>query len=111
MAIAWLEEKGFGKGKVGYRLRDWLISRQRYWGTPIPAIHCPACGVVPVPDADLPVLLPGGRRRSAASEGNPLEQSEAFVAGRAARSAAGRRGARPTRWTRSSTRPGTTCAS
>jgi leucyl-tRNA synthetase len=80
-AIAWLEEKGFGKGKVGYRLRDWLISRQRYWGTPIPAIHCPACGVVPVPDADLPVLLPEDVEFRGA-EGNPLEQSEAFVATR-----------------------------
>jgi leucyl-tRNA synthetase len=77
-AIAWLEEKGFGKGKVGYRLRDWLISRQRYWGTPIPAIHCPACGVVPVPDADLPVRLPEDVEFRGA-EGNPLEESQAFV--------------------------------
>ncbi|HEY1249816.1 MAG TPA: leucine--tRNA ligase [Thermoanaerobaculia bacterium] len=77
-AIAWLEEQGFGKGKVGYRLRDWLISRQRYWGTPIPAIHCPSCGVVPVPDADLPVRLPEDVEFRGA-EGNPLEKSPAFV--------------------------------
>jgi len=78
VAIRWLEAKGFGRGKVGYRLRDWLISRQRYWGTPIPAIHCPSCGVVPVPDKDLPVLLPGDVAFRGA-EGNPLEKSEAFV--------------------------------
>ena len=78
VAISWLEEKGFGKGKVGYRLRDWLISRQRYWGTPIPAIHCPTCGVVPVPDSDLPVLLPEDVDFQGA-EGNPLEKSAAFV--------------------------------
>jgi leucyl-tRNA synthetase len=78
VAIRWLEEQGFGKGKLGYRLRDWLISRQRYWGTPIPAIHCPDCGVVPVPDADLPVLLPEDVEFRGA-EGNPLEKSEAFV--------------------------------
>ena len=78
VAIRWLEEQGFGRGRVGYRLRDWLISRQRYWGTPIPAIHCPACGVVPVPDADLPVRLPDDVAFRGA-EGNPLEQSEAFV--------------------------------
>ena len=77
-AIGWLEEQGFGKGKVGYRLRDWLISRQRYWGTPIPAVHCPACGVVPVPDADLPVLLPEDVEFRGV-EGNPLEKSQAFV--------------------------------
>lgn len=55
---AWLEEKGIGKYAVNYRLRDWLISRQRYWGAPIPIIYCPKCGTVPVPYEDLPVLLP-----------------------------------------------------
>ncbi len=78
VSVRWLEEQGFGHGKVGYRLRDWLISRQRYWGTPIPAIHCPTCGVVPVPDADLPVRLPEDVDFLGA-EGNPLEKSEAFL--------------------------------
>lgn len=56
--IAHLEEKGFGQAQVTYRLRDWLISRQRYWGAPIPIVYCEKCGTVPVREEDLPVLLP-----------------------------------------------------
>ncbi len=56
--LDWLEEKGIGHEAVTYRLRDWLISRQRYWGAPIPMIYCDHCGIVPVPEEDLPVILP-----------------------------------------------------
>lgn len=55
---AWLEEHGLGKRSVQYKLRDWVFSRQRYWGEPIPIVHCETCGVVPVPEEQLPVLLP-----------------------------------------------------
>lgn len=54
----WLVQKALGIGKVNYKLRDWLFSRQRFWGEPFPLVHCPACGVVPVPETDLPVRLP-----------------------------------------------------
>ena len=54
----WLEEKGLGRAKVNFKLRDWVFSRQRYWGEPIPIVHCPKCGYVPLPESELPLLLP-----------------------------------------------------
>ncbi|MDE6025276.1 MAG: leucine--tRNA ligase [Lachnospiraceae bacterium] len=57
-APAMIEEKGYGKKTVNYKLRDWVFSRQRYWGEPIPIVHCPDCGAVPVPENELPLLLP-----------------------------------------------------
>ncbi len=76
--IEWLEEKGWGRGKVTYRLRDWLISRQRYWGTPIPVVYCDKCGMVPVPDDQLPVELPYDVEFTG-REGNPLSRAKGFV--------------------------------
>jgi leucyl-tRNA synthetase len=70
--IARLEEIGVGKGTTQYRLRDWLVSRQRYWGCPIPAIHCEKCGIVPVPAKDLPVVLPDDVTFD--RPGNPLDR-------------------------------------
>ena len=73
-----LATQGLGAKKVQYRLRDWGISRQRYWGTPIPIIHCESCGAVPVPEADLPVLLPEDLVPD--GSGNPLNKDERFLA-------------------------------
>lgn len=72
------EAEGFGKGSITYKLRDWGISRQRYWGTPVPMIHCPSCGIVPVPDEDLPVTLPKGVNLKVEG-GSPLDYVPEFV--------------------------------
>jgi len=73
-----LEEKGWGKRTVRYRLRDWLISRQRYWGAPIPMVYCEKCGIIPVPEKDLPVLLPEDAEFKPTGE-SPLSYHEGFV--------------------------------
>ena len=76
--ITWLQEKEIGEGKINYRLRDWLISRQRYWGTPIPIVYCDKCGEVPVPKEQLPVELPYDVDFKP-DGGSPLARNEKFV--------------------------------
>ena len=76
--IEYAEQQGYGKARVQYRLRDWLISRQRYWGCPIPVIHCDDCGTVPVPDRDLPVELPESVELSGRG-GSPLAQLDSWI--------------------------------
>jgi leucyl-tRNA synthetase len=74
-----LEARGVARGKIQYRLRDWCISRQRYWGPPIPMIHCERCGIVPVPEEQLPVLLPEMEDfRPDSPGGKPLERAKSF---------------------------------
>ncbi len=73
----WLKEKGLADFKITYRLRDWNISRQRYWGTPIPVVYCEECGIVPVPEDQLPVVLP--QKVEITGHGNPLEKAQEFV--------------------------------
>jgi leucyl-tRNA synthetase len=75
---AWAEAKGFGRATITYRLKDWLISRQRYWGTPIPVVYCEKDGMQPVPDAELPVVLPPDAPFTGEG-GNPLEKVPSFV--------------------------------
>ena len=73
-----LEKKGWGNRTISFRIRDWLISRQRYWGTPIPMVYCDSCGVVPVPESDLPVLLPQDADFTPTGE-SPLAANQEFV--------------------------------
>ena len=75
----WLEKEGMGKRTVNYKIRDWLISRQRYWGTPIPIIYCNKCGTLPVSYYDLPVRLPKPEKCKFTGQGNPLETCREFV--------------------------------
>ncbi|HWM55822.1 MAG TPA: leucine--tRNA ligase [Solirubrobacterales bacterium] len=82
--VAWLAEEGRGKAAVNYRLRDWLVSRQRYWGAPIPVLYCDACGIVPVPEEQLPVELP--EVEDYAPHGrSPLAAAEDWVASECSR--------------------------
>ncbi|MDP6856604.1 MAG: leucine--tRNA ligase [Candidatus Thalassarchaeaceae archaeon] len=74
-----LENKGMGSGTIQYRLKDWLLSRQRFWGTPIPFIHCDDCGVIPVPEENLPIELPLDVVFTEGQSGNPLATHEGFV--------------------------------
>ena len=76
--IRYARDGGFGDFEVSYRIRDWLISRQRYWGAPVPIVHCPDCGTVPVPEQDLPVTLPEDADFRI-EKGNPLNAHDAFV--------------------------------
>ncbi|PSB10042.1 leucine--tRNA ligase [Pleurocapsa sp. CCALA 161] len=76
--IEYAEQQGYGQARIQYRLRDWLISRQRYWGCPIPVIHCADCGTVPVPDHDLPVKLPESVELSGRG-GSPLAQLDSWI--------------------------------
>ncbi len=76
--VRFIEEKGLGKATVNFKLRDWGISRQRYWGTPIPIIYCDKCGIVPVPEKDLPIILPEDVKVTGKG-GSPLLESEKFL--------------------------------
>ena len=76
--IDYVEEKGIGERKVNFRLRDWLISRQRYWGAPIPVVYCEKCGTVPIPESDLPVRLPENVKFTGQGK-SPLSECEEFM--------------------------------
>lgn len=107
--IEWLEQEGLGRRAVNFRLRDWLISRQRYWGTPIPIVFCPDCGEIPVPEEQLPVELPDLVDIVPTGEQSPLAGVQDWV-NTACPKCGGRAGGKPTRWTRSSIRRGTSTA-
>ena len=108
-AIEWLEERGLGQRRVNYRLRDWLVSRQRYWGCPIPVVHCPNDGIVAVPEDQLPVLAPDDVEL--VPPASRPSRATTVSAGPRAPSAVHEPSERPTPWTPSWTRRGTSFAS
>jgi leucyl-tRNA synthetase len=76
----WVIEKGIGRSKVNYKLRDWVFSRQRYWGEPIPMVNCPKCGWVPIPESELPLLLPDVKNYQTTDDGeSPLAHMDSWV--------------------------------
>lgn len=78
--IKWLAERGLGKAKTTYKLRDWVFARQRYWGEPIPIVHCPKCGVVPLPESQLPLTLPEVEKFEPSGTGeSPLATVDSWV--------------------------------
>ena len=103
------QTKGFGEATVTFRLKDWGVSRQRYWGTPIPMIHCERDGIVPVPDEQLPVLLPE-KIEITQQGGSPLARVPDFVNVTCPKCGGPRASAKPTRWIPSSIRAGTSTA-
>ena len=105
------EEHDIGRATISYRMRDWLISRQRYWGCPIPIVYCKTDGIVPVPEEQLPVLLPAMKDYQPSGTGRSPLANVPSSSTPPARSAAARPSARPTRSTASPARRGTSCAS
>jgi len=97
---AFAREKGFGGATVHFRLRDWLISRQRYWGAPIPVIYCDACGIVPVPEKDLPVILPDNVEFRPTGE-SPLKRCPEFMAAKCPKCGAAAKTAHPPKFSAS----------
>ena len=74
----WMQETNIGQRQCCWRIRDWLISRQRFWGTPIPIVYCDKCGIVPVPEKDLPIELPA-RAPFTGKGGSPLGKVKSFI--------------------------------